>query len=161
VSALINLQRAQQEWAPAPQRAKELLDAGVTDAKRGIGDLRAELPGSQPLTTTSPSWTMLTQAGVTRGAAAYCITAVIRSPQAGPRAGAGLMPASTRPACRGGGGRSSGAAFTLRGSGSPGGGMWLTPGISRIACMRDAGSADFELACNGFRLTGETLMSAR
>jgi PAS domain S-box-containing protein len=56
VSAVISLQLAQQKWASDPQRARELLDLALGDAKLGIDGLREIAAGIHP--------TVLTQRGL-------------------------------------------------------------------------------------------------
>ncbi len=48
VSALINLQLAEQNWESEPQRAKELLGLASRDARCGIADLREIAAGIHP-----------------------------------------------------------------------------------------------------------------
>jgi PAS domain S-box-containing protein len=52
VSAIMNLQLAQQNWASAPDQARQLLDAALTEAKRGVDDLREIAAGIHPALLT-------------------------------------------------------------------------------------------------------------
>jgi PAS domain S-box-containing protein len=52
VSALINLQLAEQKWESAPQRARELVGRAVRDARSGIEDLREIAAGIHPAVLT-------------------------------------------------------------------------------------------------------------
>ena len=52
VTAVLNLQLAEQKWESAPQRAKELLGLALRDARRGIGDLRDIVAGIHPAILT-------------------------------------------------------------------------------------------------------------
>jgi signal transduction histidine kinase len=52
VTALINLQLAEQKWESAPQRARELLALGVSDARNGVDDLREIAAGLHPAVLT-------------------------------------------------------------------------------------------------------------
>jgi PAS domain S-box-containing protein len=52
VTTLINLQRAEQKWESAPQRAKELLGLALRDARRGIEELREIAAGIHPAVLT-------------------------------------------------------------------------------------------------------------
>jgi PAS domain S-box-containing protein len=52
ISAIMNLQLAQQNWASAPGQARELLDAALTEAKRGVDDLREIAAGIHPALLT-------------------------------------------------------------------------------------------------------------
>ena len=52
VSAIINLQLAQQKWSSAPQRAKELLDHALGEAQAGMGELRQIAAGLHPAILT-------------------------------------------------------------------------------------------------------------
>jgi PAS domain S-box-containing protein len=53
VNVIINLQLAQQKWASEPDRARELLDAGVEQAKTGIDALRELAAGIHPVLLTT------------------------------------------------------------------------------------------------------------
>lgn len=53
VNVVINLQLAQQKWASDPDRASELLDAAVEQAKTGIEDLRELAAGIHPALLTT------------------------------------------------------------------------------------------------------------
>ena len=53
VNAVINLQLAQQKWASEPDRARELLDAGVEQAKTGIDEVRELAAGIHPALLTT------------------------------------------------------------------------------------------------------------
>jgi signal transduction histidine kinase len=48
VTAIINLQLAEQKWESAPQRAKELLGLALRDTRRGIEELRETARGIHP-----------------------------------------------------------------------------------------------------------------
>jgi signal transduction histidine kinase len=48
VAALVTLQRAQGKWSSDPQRAHELLDTGVEQAKAGLNSLRELVVGIHP-----------------------------------------------------------------------------------------------------------------
>ena len=48
VTTVINLQLADQKWASAPERARELLGLALRDARRGIEDLREIVAGIHP-----------------------------------------------------------------------------------------------------------------
>ncbi len=52
VTALINLQLADQKWESAPQRARELLALAVEDARSGMEDLREIAAGIHPALLT-------------------------------------------------------------------------------------------------------------
>lgn len=52
VTTLINLQLAEQRWDSAPERARELLEQAISDAKRGIEDLREIVAGIHPAALT-------------------------------------------------------------------------------------------------------------
>jgi PAS domain S-box-containing protein len=52
VSTVISLQLAQQKWASDPQRARELLDAALGDARGAIDDLREIAAGIHPAILT-------------------------------------------------------------------------------------------------------------
>jgi PAS domain S-box-containing protein len=52
VTALINLQLAGQRWDSAPERARELLDLAMRDARRGVEDLREIAAGIHPAILT-------------------------------------------------------------------------------------------------------------
>ena len=52
MSSIINLQLAQQNWASAPDQAAQLLDAALTEAKRGVDDLREIAAGIHPALLT-------------------------------------------------------------------------------------------------------------
>jgi PAS domain S-box-containing protein len=52
VNTLINLQLAEQKWESAPQRAKELLGAALSDARHGVEDLRGIEAGIHPAILT-------------------------------------------------------------------------------------------------------------
>jgi len=52
VATLISLQLAQQRWESAPQRARELVDQALDDARRGLEDLRALAAGLHPAILT-------------------------------------------------------------------------------------------------------------
>jgi PAS domain S-box-containing protein len=52
VSAIINLQLAQQKWSSAPEQAKDLLDLALQDASGGIGELREIAAGIHPAILT-------------------------------------------------------------------------------------------------------------
>ena len=52
VSTVIGLQLAQQKWAADPQRARELVDAALADARAGLNDLREIAAGIHPATLT-------------------------------------------------------------------------------------------------------------
>jgi PAS domain S-box-containing protein len=52
VTTIINLQLAEQKWETAPQRARELLDLALRDARRGIEDLREITAGIHPAILT-------------------------------------------------------------------------------------------------------------
>jgi PAS domain S-box-containing protein len=53
VNAVINLQLAQQKWTSEPDRARELLDAGVEQAKTGIDEVRELAAGIHPVLLTT------------------------------------------------------------------------------------------------------------
>jgi len=52
VATLISLQLAGQRWESAPQRARELVDQALDDARRGLEDLRALAAGLHPAILT-------------------------------------------------------------------------------------------------------------
>ncbi len=52
VSTIINLQLAQQKWDTEPPRARELLDAALSDARRGTDELREIAAGIDPAILT-------------------------------------------------------------------------------------------------------------
>jgi PAS domain S-box-containing protein len=52
ITTIINLQLAEQKWASAPQRARELLGLALRDARRGIEDLREIAAGIHPAVLT-------------------------------------------------------------------------------------------------------------
>src|SRR5262249_35488564 len=52
VTTIINLQVAEQKWASAPQRARELPGLALRDARRGIADLREIAAGIPPAILT-------------------------------------------------------------------------------------------------------------
>ena len=52
VSTVIGLQLAQQKWAGDPQRARELVDAALADARGGLNDLREIAAGIHPAILT-------------------------------------------------------------------------------------------------------------
>ncbi len=52
VATLINLQLAEQRWASAPDRARELLGQALEDTRRGIEDLRELAAGLHPAILT-------------------------------------------------------------------------------------------------------------
>jgi PAS domain S-box-containing protein len=52
VSAIINLQLAQQKWSSAPQQAKQLLDHALRDASSGMQELREIAAGIHPAILT-------------------------------------------------------------------------------------------------------------
>ena len=52
VTTLINLQLAEQKWASAPDRARELVGLAMRDARRGIEDLREIAAGIHPAILT-------------------------------------------------------------------------------------------------------------
>jgi PAS domain S-box-containing protein len=52
VSAIINLQLAQQNWSSAPERAKEQLDRALRDANSGLQELRDIAAGIHPAILT-------------------------------------------------------------------------------------------------------------
>jgi PAS domain S-box-containing protein len=52
VSSIINLQLAQQNWASAPDKASQLLDAALIEAKLGVDDLREIAAGIHPVLLT-------------------------------------------------------------------------------------------------------------
>jgi PAS domain S-box-containing protein len=52
VSAIISLQLAQRKWASEPQRARELLDLALSDAKHGMDELRELAAGIHPAILT-------------------------------------------------------------------------------------------------------------
>ena len=52
ITTIINLQVAEQKWASAPQRARELLGLALRDARRGIEDLREIAAGIHPAILT-------------------------------------------------------------------------------------------------------------
>lgn len=52
VTALINLQLAEQKWESAPPRARELLGLAIRDARQGIADLREIAAGIHPAILT-------------------------------------------------------------------------------------------------------------
>jgi PAS domain S-box-containing protein len=52
VSAVIDLQLAQQKWAVAPQQAKELVERALGEARTGIGELRELSAGIHPTILT-------------------------------------------------------------------------------------------------------------
>ena len=52
ITTIINLQLAEQKWASAPQRARELLGLALRDATRGIEDLREIAAGIHPAVLT-------------------------------------------------------------------------------------------------------------
>jgi len=52
VSTVIGLQLAQQKWAADPQRARELVDAALADARGGMNDLREIAAGIHPAILT-------------------------------------------------------------------------------------------------------------
>jgi PAS domain S-box-containing protein len=52
VSTIIGLQLAREKWASDPQRARELLDLALDDAKHGLDDLREIAQGIHPASLT-------------------------------------------------------------------------------------------------------------
>jgi PAS domain S-box-containing protein len=52
VTTIINLQRAEDEWGPAPQHAKELLGLALHEARQGLEDLRELAAGIHPAILT-------------------------------------------------------------------------------------------------------------
>ena len=52
VSTIISLQLAQEKWTSDPQRARELLDLALDDAKHGLDDLREIAQGIHPASLT-------------------------------------------------------------------------------------------------------------
>ncbi len=52
VTAVLNLQLAEQKWESAPRRARELLGLALRDARRGIEDLRDIVAGIHPAILT-------------------------------------------------------------------------------------------------------------
>ena len=52
VSAIINLQLAQQKWSSAPEQAKEMLDRALGEASLGITELRQIAAGIHPAILT-------------------------------------------------------------------------------------------------------------
>jgi PAS domain S-box-containing protein len=52
VTTLINLQLAEQKWASAPERARELVGLAMRDARHGIADLREIAAGIHPAILT-------------------------------------------------------------------------------------------------------------
>jgi PAS domain S-box-containing protein len=52
VSTVIGLQLAQQKWTADPQRARELVDAALADARGGLNDLREIAAGIHPAILT-------------------------------------------------------------------------------------------------------------
>jgi signal transduction histidine kinase len=52
VTAVINLQLAEQRWDTAPERARELLGQALSDARHGIEDLRELVAGMHPAILT-------------------------------------------------------------------------------------------------------------
>jgi PAS domain S-box-containing protein len=52
VAAIIRLQMAQQKWAAEPRRAQELVDLALSDARRGLDELREIAAGIHPAILT-------------------------------------------------------------------------------------------------------------